>query len=110
MAVAAVMTSMEISDYCDQKRALREDANMLYGTDVEFDLEQCLDESADDAKAIIAEATDAVATKVSDAFDFTADYSNEVWADIKSAARSAIAYTDTAFTNLWNWTTSWFTE
>jgi len=73
VALAAVMTSMAISDYCDEKRTLQEDANLLYGTDVAFDLERCLYESADDAKAIIAEATDTVATKVSKAFESTAN-------------------------------------
>lgn len=48
VAVTAVMASMEISDYCDQKRPLQDDAGVLYDTDVEFDLEQCLDESAAD--------------------------------------------------------------
>ena len=110
VAVAAVMTSIEISDYCEQKKALQEDANVLYGTDVEFDLDRCLDESADDAKAIIAEATDTVATKVSDAFDPTADYSSIVWSDIKATAQKAIDYTDLTFTSLWYSVASWFTE
>ena len=73
-------------------------------------LELALEDSADDAKAIIAEATDVVTAKVSHAFDSTADYSSEVWSDIKAAARNAIDYTDSTFTNLWNSATSWFTE
>ena len=98
------------SAYCDQKRTLQEDANVLYGTDVTFDLEQCLNESADDAKAIIDEATDTLSTKVSDSFNATANYGSRVWSDIKAAARKAVDYTDSNFTNLWISATSWFTE
>ena len=83
---------------------------MLYSTDIEFDLEQCLEESADEAQAIISEATDTVANKVSDAFDSTAHYSREVWSDIKAAVQKAIDYTDSTFTSLWISATSWFTE
>ena len=42
VAVVAAMTTIEISDYCEDKRALQEEATLLYGTDIEFDLEQCL--------------------------------------------------------------------
>jgi uncharacterized membrane protein YdfJ with MMPL/SSD domain len=76
VVVAAAMTAVGISDYCNEKKELQEEANILYGTAIKFDLDQCLEESAEDAKAIIDEATDTVATKVSDAFDFTADYGN----------------------------------
>ena len=89
-AVAGVMTSMEISDYCEQKRTLQDDANLLYGTDVAFDFERCLYESADDAKAIIDEATDTVTTKISNAFASTVNYGSRVWANIKAATNNAI--------------------
>ena len=55
VAVAA-MTAAEVSDYCDQKKELQEEANILHGTDVEFDFQQCIQESTDDAKAIFTEA------------------------------------------------------
>ena len=84
VAVVAAMTTIEVSDYCDEKKALQDDANLLYGTNVEFDLDRCLDESAEDVKAIIAQATDAVTAKVSDAFDYTQQYGTKLWADIKA--------------------------
>lgn len=110
VAVVAAMTAIEISHYCDEKRALQEDANVLYGTNTKFHLDRCLDESADDAKAIIAEATDTVTAKVSDALDYTQQFSKELRADIKAATNSAIDYTNSALANLWNSMASWFTE
>ena len=110
VAVACAMNAVEISSYCEQKAELQVEANILYGTDIEFDFEQCIQECTDDAKAILTEATDTVATKVSDVFDSIVHYSNEVWSDIKAAAIHAFDYTDTKFTSLWNSATSWFTE
>ena len=90
VAVVAAMTTIEIANYCDEKRALQEEANLLYGANIEFDLEQCLDESEEDAKEIIAEATGVVTTKVSDAFDTTERYVKELWANIKAGAISTM--------------------
>ena len=110
VAVAAVMTTMAISDHCEEKRQLQEEENVLYGTHTAFDLDRCLDESAQDAEQILSAATDEVQTKVSGAFDATAKYSQGIWNDIKSTTNQALDYTDATFADLWKSATSWFTE
>ena len=90
VAVVAAMTTIEIAGYCEEKRSLQEDANVLFGTNTEFDLDRCLEESSGDAKVIVAEATDTVTAKVSSAFDYTERYSKELWADIKAGAISTM--------------------
>ena len=110
IAVAAAMTTAEASDYCNQKAELQEQGNILFGTDNEFDLEQCIQKSTDDAKAILAEAKATVTSRISSAFDTARRYSRQIWASVKAATSNAIDYTESASTNLWNSATSWFTD
>ena len=110
VAVAAVVTTMAISDHCGEKRLLQEDGNVFHGTSTAFDLDRCLGESADDAEQILASATEEVQAKASGAFDATAQYSQGIWDDIKSATSRALDYTDSTFADLWNSATSWFAD
>ncbi|MGB5198417.1 MAG: hypothetical protein WBN68_11080 [Sedimenticolaceae bacterium] len=110
VAVAVAMTSMEISDYCEEKETLQKDANLLYGTDVAFDLETCIEESQDDANAILSEATDTVMQTVEDAFDKTGEYSREAWANVKRATGDALDSTSGALSDIWESAKSWFAD
>jgi hypothetical protein len=85
VAVAIVMTGLELENYCDEKASLQDDDNLLYGTEIQFDYEQCLEESQEDANVILAEAKDTVTSSVSDAFEKTSEFSKETWADIQTA-------------------------
>jgi cytochrome c biogenesis factor len=110
VAVAATMTAVEVMDHCEQKAELQDEANILYGTDIEFDFQQCIQESTDNAKAILTEAKATATSRISDAFDMAERYSSHVWSDIKATAQHAIDYTVSSFTDLWNSATSWFTS
>lgn len=107
VAVAVAMTSMEISDFCEQKKDLQKDANLLYGTNVAFDLERCIEESQGDARAILSEATDTVTQTVGDAFDKTGEYSREAWANVKQATGDALDSTSKALSDIWESAKSW---
>ena len=110
VAVAVAMTSMEIADYCSEKKDLQEEANVLHGTNVEFDTEQCVEESKDDAEALLTEAKTAVTSSVSDAFESTAHYSKELWASAKTATGHAYDSTSFALGKMWDRTQLWLTD
>ena len=110
VAVAVAMTSMEISDYCDEKETLQKDANLLYGTNEAFDLETCIEESQDEARAILSEATNTVTQTVGDAFDKTGEYSREAWANVKRTTGDALDSTSAALSDIWESAKSWFAD
>ena len=110
VAVAVAMTSIEISDYCEQKEDLQKDANLLYGTNVAFDLETCIEESQDDAKAILSEAANTVTQTAGDAFDKTGEYSREAWTNVKRTTGDALDSTSKALSDLWESTKSWLSN
>lgn len=68
VAVTATMAGMEVNDYCEEKRALREEANLLYGTDAEFDWGRCYEEGKADATVMLADLKDSAFRKVSGLF------------------------------------------
>lgn len=68
VAVTVTMAGMEVNDYCEERRALQEEANLLYGTDAAFDWGRCYEEGKEDAKTILADAKDAAVGKVASVF------------------------------------------
>jgi ElaB/YqjD/DUF883 family membrane-anchored ribosome-binding protein len=84
--------------------------DLINGTSTEFDLDQCFEQSGEDAKAIYAEAKSVVTSAAADAHDSTKDYGEELWTDFKAATNDAINYTDGRFAELWDSATSGFTE
>jgi len=67
-AVVAV-ASLEASYYCEDKKELQEDENVLYGTSKPFDNEQCIEEAQQDSKQMIAEAKQAASQSLNDAWE-----------------------------------------
>jgi len=67
-AIVAV-AGLEASYYCEDKKELQEDENLLFGTNESFDNEQCLIEAQEDSKVMIADAKDAVSQSFNDAWD-----------------------------------------
>jgi len=43
-AVVVTVVGFEIHDYCEDKESLQNDYNILYGTEVEFNFDKCVDE------------------------------------------------------------------
>jgi hypothetical protein len=56
VAVIGTLTYLEISQYCDEKRMLNEDANVLFDTQEEFDLQACLEQGKQDSASFANEA------------------------------------------------------
>jgi len=67
VAVAITVASLEIADYCENKKELQEDYNILYGTNRAFDLNQCLDAGKKNSTTAI----------LSNAMNAPAEYSSE---------------------------------
>ena len=110
VAVVTTMTYLEISDYCEEKQDLQEEANVLYGTDVVFDLDQCIKEGKDDSERILSEVKEYSIETTSSAFDKTVQYSAEKWAAIKDASMQALQSTGEGASALWDSTKSWLVD
>ena len=110
VAVVTAMTYLEISDYCDQKQDLQEDANILYGTEVEFNFDQCIEEGKKESKRILSEVKEYSIETASSTFDNTVRYSAEKWAAIKEATMQALQSTGDSASGLWESTRSWLVD
>lgn len=64
VAVIGTLTYLEISQYCDDKQVLNEDANILFDTQEEFDLQACLEQGKQDS----------------------ANFANEAWNNVKDSS------------------------
>jgi hypothetical protein len=69
VAVIGTLTYLEISQYCDEKRMLNEDANVLFDTHTEFDMNACLEQGKDDSAHFANEAWESVKESSNDIFD-----------------------------------------
>lgn len=87
VAVALTLTSLEIADYCEEKQALQDDENLLYGSSIEFDLEQCFVEAEEESKAILIALKNSSVSVVAEAFSGTLTASGVAaeawWEEIK---------------------------
>ena len=110
VAVVTAMTYLEISDYCDEKQDLQEDANVLYGTNVAFNFDQCIEEGKEESKRILSEVKEYSVETASSAFDNTVRYSAEKWAAIKEATMQALQSTGDGTSGLWESTKSWLVD
>jgi len=49
VAVIGTLTYLEITQYCDEKRVLNEDANILFDRNDKFDMQACLEQGKQDS-------------------------------------------------------------
>ncbi|MEH6823724.1 MAG: hypothetical protein V7629_07455 [Motiliproteus sp.] len=110
VAVVMTVTSLEVADYCEAKRVLQEDENLLYATAVEFDLEQCFEEGKEESKAILTELKNSSISAVSDAFSGTSEYSEEVWSAIRQAGLHGLYSGSAAVEAWWDDARRWLAE
>ena len=69
VAVIGTLTYLEISQYCDEKRILNEDANVLFDRQEEFDMNACLEQGKQDS----------------------ANFANEAWQGVKDSGNDILA-------------------
>jgi len=94
VAVAVTMVSFEVYDYCDEQKAIQDDANILYGTSDDFNFEQCLEQGQQDSKQILIDVKDSASESVTAAFDSTVEYTSEKWAELKESSNQAFKATE----------------
>lgn len=56
VAVIGTLTYLEVSQFCDEKRVLNDDANILFNTDEVFDMQACLEQGKQDSVQFANEA------------------------------------------------------
>ena len=78
VAVIGTLTYLEISQYCDEKRILNEDANILFGTHEAFDMQACLEQGKQDSANFANEAWQSVKDSSSQIFDEIEKSSDEL--------------------------------
>lgn len=101
VAVVVTVASIEVTDYCEEKKSLQEDANILYGTKDEFDFDNCLEEGKQESKIILDEIKDSTIASANEAIDSTIEYSNEQWLAVKQASAKAYKSSEIATNELW---------
>lgn len=67
-AVIAI-ASLEAHYYCEDKKELQEDENILFDTRINFDSEDCLQEAQYDSKQVIVAATESVTQSVTNTWN-----------------------------------------
>lgn len=97
---AAVITvaSFEVDDYCQEKRELQDDENILLGTDSPFDFNRCVEEAHNDSKKIVQDTmkdfSETVSTKVS-------QVSKETWKKIRLITQNTFESSEVVANDLW---------
>ena len=78
VAVIGTLTYLEISQYCDEKRVLNDDANILFDTKEQFDLQACLEQGKQDSAHFANEAWQSVKSSGSEILDNIEKSSDEL--------------------------------
>lgn len=110
VAVVVTVASIEVADFCEEKKSLQEDANILYGTKDEFDFDNCLEEGKQDSKIMLDEIKDSTIASANEAIDSTIEYSNEQWLAVKEASAKAFKSSEIATSELWFSLKEWMTQ
>jgi hypothetical protein len=110
IGVAVAVTALEANDYCEEKRELQEDTDILNGTHTEFDYEACYEEGKKDLSSVLSQVKDSTVDAVANAWKSTAHYSTEKWVSIKESCSDALESTGTASSRLWDAAVAWVAE
>ena len=78
VAVIGTLTYLEISQYCDEKRILNEDANILFDTQETFDMQACLEQGKQDSAHFANEAWQSIKNSGSEVLDSIEKSSDEL--------------------------------
>lgn len=78
VAVIGTLTYLEISQYCDDKKALNEEANILFDTNKQFDMNACLEQGKQDSAHFANEAWQNIKETSSDVLESIEQTSDEL--------------------------------
>ena len=101
-AVVITVAGLEILDYCDEKKELHDEDNILFKRDDVFDYSECLNQAQDDSTEIIASVKESVPEMVSKAWESTKNISESTWEKIQEISISAWVSTKDASSNAWD--------
>ena len=110
VAVVVTVASIEVADYCEEKKSLQEDYNILYETKQEFDFNHCLEEGKNESKMMLEEIKLSTTEAVNSAMSSTVEYSNEKWLAIKEASGEVFKSSEIATNELWSSLKEWMTQ
>ncbi|MGB5324464.1 MAG: hypothetical protein WBN40_03430 [Pseudomonadales bacterium] len=85
LAVTATVVGLEVNDYCEERQALQEEENLLYGSDVAFDWDLCVQQGLEDSKSLWASIKEESAGSLAGMFEATREFSAERWARVQEA-------------------------
>ncbi|WP_275098765.1 hypothetical protein [Sedimenticola hydrogenitrophicus] len=105
--VVITVAGLEVYDYCEDRKELHEDENILFKTNSEFDYTQCLADAKNDSNEIIISVKKAVPEMVDSAWEDTKDISNEMWAFTKKISTETWSSATSAGGKLWQSLTDW---
>ena len=77
VAVIGTLTYLEVSQYCDDKRLLNEDANVLFDTQNDFDMQACLEQGKQDSAQFANAAWQSIKTSSNGVLDSIEHVSDE---------------------------------
>ena len=69
VAVIGTLTYLEISQYCDEKKRLNDEANILFDTQEKFDMQACLEQGKKDSAQFANQAWQSVKHSSSDVLE-----------------------------------------
>jgi len=81
--VVLTVAGLEIYDYCNDKRELLNDENILFDTNKEFNYKECLQNAKNDSAKIITLVQKSVPKIVGNAWQETKNFSQDKWDETK---------------------------
>lgn len=69
VAVVGTLTYIELNEYCEEKKELLKEEDILYGQSTEFDFSQCMEEAKAESTQIAEEAWSMVKQSGTEVFD-----------------------------------------
>ncbi|MES9902801.1 MAG: hypothetical protein ABW168_08970 [Sedimenticola sp.] len=100
-AVVVTVAAFEVESYCDDKKELHEDGNILNSTSDEFDYETCAKEATADTKRLMSSVKDSVTGSVADAWESTKDYTAESMTGVEESSSETWEKTKKSLKSWW---------
>jgi len=88
LAVTAAVVAIEVEDYCDEKKSLQDEANLLFGTENSFDTENCYEEAKKDVETLIRDIQASSSESMSNIMDSVKELPSSLLEKLKTSKES----------------------
>ncbi|WP_321323988.1 hypothetical protein [Thiomicrorhabdus sp.] len=105
--VVVTIAGLEVYEYCEDKKELQEDENILFNKKEEFNFNECLIAANEDSKEIVTSVKKAVPEIVDQAWEDTKGFSSETWETTKAMSASVWSNSLDTLDGLWKKFTDW---